>query len=145
VLFREHRLSVLVSAAHRLTYAGLMLLGLALVGVTLVVVDVVYGRSAAVVAGAVALGAFTAWWVTLPLLTRRFGEASSCAVRSTHAARARGAGTATGVSVETTGALSGLIGLAAVSTGAPWGGPWVAALFHMGAQLGPQVPHAMPR
>jgi hypothetical protein len=76
VLFRQHRLGVLVSAAHRLTYAGLVLLGLAVVGVTLVVVDVVYGRSAAVVAGAVALGAFAVLWVALPLLMRRFGEAS---------------------------------------------------------------------
>jgi hypothetical protein len=76
VLFRQHRLKTLVSAAHRLAYAGLALLGLALVGVTVVVYDVVYGRSAAVVAGAVALGAFAFLWVTLPLLMRRFGEAS---------------------------------------------------------------------
>ncbi len=76
VLFRQHRLKVLVSAAHRLAYAGLVLLGLALVGVTLVVFDVVYGRSAAAVAGAIALAAFAILWVTLPLLMRRFGEAS---------------------------------------------------------------------
>src|SRR5882757_7666330 len=76
VLFRQHRLKTLVSAAHRLAYAGLVLLGLALVGVTLVVFDVVYGRGAAAVAGAVALGGFAALWVTLPLLMRRFGEAS---------------------------------------------------------------------
>jgi hypothetical protein len=76
VLFRQHRLKVLVSAAHRLAYAGLVLLGLALVGVTLVVFDVVYGRSAATVAGAVALGAFAILWVTLPLLMRRFDEPS---------------------------------------------------------------------
>jgi Family of unknown function (DUF6328) len=76
VLFRQHRLKVLVSAAHRLAYAGLVLLGLALVGVTLVVFDVVYGRSAATVAGAVALGAFAILWVTLPLLMRRFDEDS---------------------------------------------------------------------
>jgi Family of unknown function (DUF6328) len=76
VLFRQHRLQTLVSAAHRLAYAGLVLLGLALVGVTLVIFDVIYGRSAAAVAGAVALGAFALLWVTLPLLMRRFGEAS---------------------------------------------------------------------
>jgi hypothetical protein len=76
VLFRQHRLRVLVSAAHRLAYAGLVLLGLALVGVTLVVFDVVYGRGAAAVAGAVALASFAVLWVTLPLLMRRFGEAS---------------------------------------------------------------------
>jgi hypothetical protein len=69
VLFRQHRLNTLVSAAHRLAYAGLVLLGLALVGVTLVVFDVVSGRSAA--AGALALVAFAVLWVTLPLLMRR--------------------------------------------------------------------------
>jgi hypothetical protein len=62
VLFRRHRLKALVSAAHRLAYAGLVLLGLALVGVTLVVFDVVCGRGAAAVAGAVALGGFAALW-----------------------------------------------------------------------------------
>jgi len=76
LLFRQHRLKVLVSAAHRLAYAGLVLLGLALVGVTIVVFDVVYGRSVATAAGAVALGGFAILWVTLPLLMRRYGEAS---------------------------------------------------------------------
>ena len=81
VLFRHHRLKTLVSAAHRLAYAGLMLLGLALVGVTLVIFDVVYGRSAATVAGAVALGTFAILWVTLPLLMRRFGDARQIPLR----------------------------------------------------------------
>lgn len=75
VLFRQHRLKSLVSAAHRLAYLGLVLLGLALVGVTVVVFDVVYGRTTATVAGAVAFGAFAVAWVTLPVLMRRFGEA----------------------------------------------------------------------
>ena len=74
VLFHQHRLKTLVSAAHRLAYTGLVLLGLALVGVTLVVFDVIYGRTPATVAGAVALSAFTVLWVTLPLLMRRYGE-----------------------------------------------------------------------
>jgi hypothetical protein len=76
VLFRQHRLKTLVSAAHRLAYAGLVLLGLALVGVTFVVFDVVYGRTAASIAGAVALGGFAVLWVTTPLLMRRYGEPS---------------------------------------------------------------------
>jgi hypothetical protein len=45
-----------------------------LVGVTLFVFDVIYGRTPATVAGAVALSAFTVLWVTLPLLMRRYGE-----------------------------------------------------------------------
>jgi hypothetical protein len=76
VLFRQHRLKTLVSAAHRLAYAGLLLLGLALVGVTLVVFDVVYGRSTAIAAGVVALSVFAVLWVTSPLLMLRFGEGS---------------------------------------------------------------------
>lgn len=55
MLFRQHRLRVLVSAAHRLAYAALVLLGVALVGVTAVVFDVVYGRTAAMIAGGVGL------------------------------------------------------------------------------------------
>ena len=55
MLFRQHRLGLLVSAAHRLAYAGLVLLGVALLGVTAVVFDVVYGRTAAMIAGGVAL------------------------------------------------------------------------------------------
>ena len=76
VLFRQDRLKTLVSAAHRLAYAGLLLLGLALVGVTIVVFDVVYGRGVAAVAGAVAVGAFVILWVTLPLSMRRIGATS---------------------------------------------------------------------
>jgi hypothetical protein len=76
MLFRQHRLKTLVSAAHRLAYAGLVLLGLALVGVTIVVFDVVYGRSAAAGAGAVALGAFAILRVTLPLSMCRIDATS---------------------------------------------------------------------
>ena len=75
VLFRQHRLKTLVSAAHRLAYAGLVLLGLALVGVTLVVFDVVYDRGVATVAGAIVLGAFAMLWVMLPLLCAESGKA----------------------------------------------------------------------
>jgi hypothetical protein len=70
LLFRQRRLKVLVSAAHRLALAGLALLGLALVGVTVVVIDMVYGREAAVSSGAFALLGFLAVWLVLPLLLR---------------------------------------------------------------------------
>jgi hypothetical protein len=76
LLFRQHRLKSLVSAAHRLAYVGLVLLGLALVGVTLVVFDMLYGRRVATVAGVLAMGAFVGLWVVLPLLMRKFGDAS---------------------------------------------------------------------
>lgn len=70
VLFRQRRLDQLVSAAHRLAYAGLLLLGLALVGVTVIVFDAVAGETAGEVAGVVALVAFAAFWVAIPVLMR---------------------------------------------------------------------------
>jgi hypothetical protein len=57
-----------------------------------------------------------------------------------------GVGTATGMSVETIGAISGLIGLgAAVLTGALWDSPLVAALLRLQKNFGSQGRHAMPR
>jgi hypothetical protein len=70
VLFRQRRLQALVSAAHRLAYAGLLLLGLALVGMTMIVFDAVSGQPAGITAGIVALVAFAAFWVVVPLLMR---------------------------------------------------------------------------
>ncbi|MCV7419381.1 hypothetical protein H7K45_02405 [Mycobacterium yunnanensis] len=70
ILFRQRRLVSLVSAAHRLTYAGLLLLGLALVGMTTIIFGAVSGQSAAVGAGAVSLAGFTAFWVVVPVWMR---------------------------------------------------------------------------
>lgn len=74
LLFRRHRLQVLVSAAHRCAYAGLALLGLALTGVTVVVFVAVAGRNAGLVAGACALAMFAFFWWALPLLLRTHGK-----------------------------------------------------------------------
>jgi hypothetical protein len=73
LLFRRHRLQVLVSAAHRCAYAGLALLGTALTGVTIVVFVAVAGRTAAYIAGACALALFASFWWGLPLLLRTRG------------------------------------------------------------------------
>lgn len=73
LLFRRHRLQVLVSAAHRCAYAGLALLGLALTGVTTIVFAAVAGSSAALIAGACALTLFTFFWWILPLVLRTRG------------------------------------------------------------------------
>jgi hypothetical protein len=70
MLFRQHRLDSLVSAAHRMAYAGLLLLGLAMAGTTTVIFDAVAGRTAGVVAGATALVAFGALWVVVPAWMR---------------------------------------------------------------------------
>jgi Family of unknown function (DUF6328) len=73
LLFRRHRLQVLVSAAHRCAYAGLALLGMALTGVTVIVFTAVAGRSPGLIAGAGALTLFTFFWWLLPLLLRTRG------------------------------------------------------------------------
>jgi len=73
LLFRRHRLQVLVSAAHRCAYAGLMMLGLALTGMTVIIFAAVSGRNVGFVAGAFALALFTLFWLVVPLLLRTRG------------------------------------------------------------------------
>lgn len=73
LLFRRHRLKVLVSAAHRCAYAGLALLGLALTGVTVIVFAAVAGSRPGLVAGACAVTLFVLFWSLLPLLLRTRG------------------------------------------------------------------------
>ncbi|WP_319454612.1 MULTISPECIES: DUF6328 family protein [unclassified Mycobacterium] len=70
VLFRQRRLKALVSVAHRLAYAGLLLLGLALAGMTVIIFAAVADRTAGLVAGVVALIVIVACWVALPFVMR---------------------------------------------------------------------------
>ena len=70
MLFRRHRLQVVVSAAHRCAFAGLALLGFAMTGMTIIVFAAVSGRHAGFVAGACALALFTLFWLVLPLKLR---------------------------------------------------------------------------
>lgn len=77
MLFRQHKLRTLVSAAHRFAYAGLLLLGTALTGVAVVVFGTVLGTTAGVLAGAVTAAAMLAAWVGYPLWMRRADSATS--------------------------------------------------------------------
>jgi Family of unknown function (DUF6328) len=70
VLFRRHRTQFLVSAADRLAYAGLLLMGLALIGVTVIIFGAVAGPPAGAIAGACAGVAQLGFWVMLPLWVR---------------------------------------------------------------------------
>lgn len=70
ILFRQHRLPVLVSVAHRFAFAGLVLLGLAIAGVTDIIFDTVSGRRAGITASALALVAFGLCWLVVPLAFR---------------------------------------------------------------------------
>lgn len=70
VLFRRHRLDVLVATAHWCAIVGLLLLGTALVGVTIVIFTAVAGPLAGWVGGGFFAVAFLCLWITLPLLKR---------------------------------------------------------------------------
>lgn len=70
ILFRRHRLNLLVSAAHRCAFIGLVMLGLAMTGVTELIFDTVAGREAGVIAGATALATFAGVWLALPFAMR---------------------------------------------------------------------------
>ncbi len=74
LLFRRHRLSILVAAAHQCLYGGLLLLGLALTGVTAIIFYAVSGNTASIIAAGVALTAFAAFWMAAPLLMRWMGR-----------------------------------------------------------------------
>ncbi|AGB23956.1 hypothetical protein Mycsm_03678 [Mycobacterium sp. JS623] len=71
LLFRQHRLQTLVSAAHTYAMLGLLLLGVALAGVAVVIFDTVIGRKGAWVAGGCTLLALAAFWYAMPLVGRR--------------------------------------------------------------------------
>ncbi|MGE2714761.1 DUF6328 family protein [Mycolicibacterium litorale] len=71
MLFRRHRLDVLVASSHRFAIAGLLLLGLALTGVAAIIFDAVLGATAAWSAGAVTLFALAFSWFWHPLRRRR--------------------------------------------------------------------------
>jgi Family of unknown function (DUF6328) len=70
LLFRRHRLDVLVAASHGYAITGLVLLDLALSGVAIVIFYLVLGTTAAWIAGGCTLAALTTFWFLLPLRHR---------------------------------------------------------------------------
>ncbi|OAN39434.1 DUF6328 family protein [Mycolicibacterium iranicum] len=73
-LFRRHRLEVLVRAAHRCAYAGLLLLAIAVTGMTAIIFDVVVGFVPAMIAGGCALVLFATFWLAWPFSMRTGDE-----------------------------------------------------------------------
>ncbi|BBX67602.1 DUF6328 family protein [Mycolicibacterium psychrotolerans] len=71
LVFRRHMLSWLVTASHRLTVLGLLLLGAAVSGVATMIFEVLAGLAAGVTAGAGILTTWVLLWLALPLLARR--------------------------------------------------------------------------
>jgi hypothetical protein len=69
-LFRRHRTQFLVSAADRLAYSGLLLMGVALTGVAVIIFSAVAGSVTGAIAGACAFVAQLFFWALLPLWAR---------------------------------------------------------------------------
>jgi len=67
ILFRRHLKRELVESADRMAQTGLAALALVLAGASLLLFDVVVGRSAGWVAGAVVLVGLAVVWLVLPL------------------------------------------------------------------------------
>jgi hypothetical protein len=71
--FRKGDKRQIVMISNRLTIAGIGVLALAMSGVMLLIADVMFTRTAAVVAAAAAGLVFAALWIALPLGERRPG------------------------------------------------------------------------
>ena len=74
LLFRRHRMEIVVAAAHRFAYSGLLLLGASLVGVTAIIFGFVAGHIAGIVAGVCAAIVLAGFWIALPLYMRITGR-----------------------------------------------------------------------
>lgn len=81
LLFRRHRVAVMVALAHRLAICGMVLLGVALTGVVTLIFDVVVGGAGAWVAAVVAGAGFLGLWLALPLALRETTTVSSAVPR----------------------------------------------------------------
>ncbi|MCA5894083.1 DUF6328 family protein [Isoptericola sp. NEAU-Y5] len=69
-LFRHHLKESVVTGGDRLTRAALVLLAVALAGTALLIFDVVVGRTAGIVVGAVAAVFLLGLWAVIPAIVR---------------------------------------------------------------------------
>lgn len=74
LMFRRHRLDVVVATAHRLAYAGIFLLALTLSGVMVLIFGAVLDLTAGIVAGMVTAAGIAICWLALPLALRSRAE-----------------------------------------------------------------------
>lgn len=74
ILFRRHRLKTLIDASQRCALGGLVLLGIALTGVMTLVFELVIGRTAGWVAGAITVVLFLSFWFAIPWRYRELGD-----------------------------------------------------------------------
>lgn len=73
VLFRRNAKELIVQVANRLLKLTLAGVGITLTGTLVLIFDVVLGRTAGLVAGAIALVVLVAAWIAVPELVRRRG------------------------------------------------------------------------
>ncbi len=73
VLFRRNAKELIVQVANRLLKLTLAGVGVTLTGTLVLIFDVVLGRTAGLVAGAIALVVLVAAWIAVPELIRRRG------------------------------------------------------------------------
>lgn len=71
LLFRRHRLDLVVATAHRLAYAGILLLALTLSGVMVLIFGAVLDLRAGVLAGLITGMGIVVFWLVMPLVLRR--------------------------------------------------------------------------
>jgi hypothetical protein len=71
LLFRQHRLDTLVSAAHAYAMVGLLLLGVAMSGLVVVIFDAVLGSVEAWTAGGLTMLALATFWYLMPMIAGR--------------------------------------------------------------------------
>jgi O-antigen/teichoic acid export membrane protein len=69
-LFRKHRRKETVQTAHRLTIAGIAILGLAIICVTTLIFDVVLGWTQGLVFGGLAAALLLVLWLVMPFTVR---------------------------------------------------------------------------
>lgn len=74
LMFRRHRLDIVVHTAHQLAYAGILMLALTLAGVMVLIFGAVLDVAAGVIAGLLTALGIVAFWVALPLWLRRNAE-----------------------------------------------------------------------
>lgn len=76
LLFRRHRLDVVVVTAHRLAFAGIVLLALTLSGVMVLIFGAVLDLWAGVLAGTVTALGIASCWLVFPLSLRMRADSS---------------------------------------------------------------------
>ncbi len=72
--FRNREKERILMSSNKFAVAGIVFLALSMIGAIVLVTDVIYSRTAAVVAGVLSLVVFGGLWLALPVARRAAGE-----------------------------------------------------------------------